>query len=422
MKKWLLGSEENAAKNSYIWNLVASGINALESVLVLMIATRCVSIEAVGIYTIAFSVANLLMCLGKYNVRTFQVTDAKGEYSFGDYLNTRIITIILMCVATVFYSGYKYVGGGYSVRKLVIILFIIFLYGTEAFEDVYLSELQRIGRLDVGAKMFALRWSLTLIAWGVSLIALKDELIAVLIAAVVDAAALCYLIYVVKELIYLSTDAQRDCNHANVRNLLKACLPLCISAMLALYLPTAGRYAIDACLTDADQAYYGFISMPIFVIDLLTMVVFQPVVKQMAEYWAEGRYGIFVKNILKFVIILVGISAVMLIGAYFLGIWGLSLLYGVDLSAFRLELMLLMLGGVAMGFVGLFVTILTIMRRQKFIMCAYGAVSLIMILSINRIVLLMGIYGAALYTMAAMAVLAVALGIGVVAGVKRPKL
>ena len=95
-------------KAGFIWNSIAGIINAAEAVIILMVVTRINGIEMAGIVTIAFSVGNLAMTVGKYGVRNFQVTDINHTFSFNDYFSSRIITVFIMFAFTIMYALCRY--------------------------------------------------------------------------------------------------------------------------------------------------------------------------------------------------------------------------------------------------------------------------------------------------------------------------
>ena len=418
MKKWLLGNPENALKDSYIWSMIASTINAAEAIIILMIATRTVGIGEAGVLTISFTVANLMMCVGKYGVRNYQVTDARNEYSFSDYFKVRLITLVAMLCGTGLYLAYAGVINHYSVDKALIVFLVAAIYGVEAYEDVFVSGLQFRGRLDIGTKMFSIRWIITLLVWSSGLLIFRSAVISTAMALLVD------LLLVVVLTRMIGTEAGKSnasVSRTHVLGIMRKCLPLCIAAFLAIYLPNAARYAIDACLTDEIQAYYGFIAMPVFVIDLVSAIIFQPLLVKMSQEWNCSKYKGFISRILKLCVVILLITVICLAGAYFLGIPVLSWMYGADLSPYKLEFMLLLVGGGALGFIGLFTSVLTIIRRQKYLMGAYVAVSLVAILSLNKIVISKGILGAAIANMVFLLGLSLILSVGTIFFISRWK-
>ena len=85
-------------KKDYIWNSIAGMINAAEAVIMSMVVTRYGLLSDAGILSLAFATGNVLMMIGKFGGRMFQVTDLKQQFSFKEYLVHRLIAVFLMFV------------------------------------------------------------------------------------------------------------------------------------------------------------------------------------------------------------------------------------------------------------------------------------------------------------------------------------
>lgn len=400
--RFLKGNEKNIVRDSFLWNTIAGGVNAAEAVVLMMVITRTNGLEAAGILSIAFAVGNLLMTIGKFGVRNFQVTDVSKEYSFTDYRVFRIVTCIAMLLISVGYIVIKYFTSGYSFEKAAVILGICLIYVVESFEDVYLGYYQEEGRLDIGSKIFTLRWVFIMVLFvGISIL-LRNLVLAVYIPLVGSVIFDMYLIRVANcnfQMPISKIDMGKMCC------LVKQCVALFLVAFLTYYVTNAPKYAIDQYLTEEMQAYYGYISMPVFVVELLNCFLYQPQMVALANDWGEFKFSAFRKKILRQSLIIVGLTIICVIGAYLLGIPVLSILYGVDLKAFRLELVILMLSGGALAFVGYSSVILTIMRKQFVLMINMIIVTVLAIWQFGRVVQGYGILGATVYYLVLMLVL-----------------
>lgn len=374
LHKLLFGNNDNIEKKSVLWNMIASIINGLEAVIILAVATRTIGVDKAGIYTISFTIANLAMCIGKYGVRNYQVTDAKDEFSFREYLYSRYISLGMMALGCFLYCGINLITHNYGIEKAEIVLLVCGLYAFEAFEDVYLAGLQHNGRLDVGAKMFSFRWLLVLLVWTIMLLITHNAIVSVFVAFIFGLFALIALVVSVRR---EASNSNHLFSFRRVWKILRECLPLCVVAVLSIYLPNAGRYLIDLKLNDEMQAYFGYIAMPIFVIDLLCFVIFQPLMVKLSELWAEKKTKDFIFLGCKMFIAVLCISVVALIAAYFIGIPVLSLLYSVNLTEYKKPFMILMIGGIYLAYTGLYSSLLTVMRKQTRLMVCYIIISII---------------------------------------------
>lgn len=387
-------------KKDYIWNTAAGLINAAEAVVMSMIVTRITGLTDAGMLTIAFAIGNLMMTVGKFGVRNYQVTDIENKFSFSVYLKTRLLTVLLMNVVVFGYLGYSSVVLQYSRDKIVIIGMVCMIYAVEAIEDVFWGYYQRRNRMDAGAKMFCFRWLGILIVFPVSLWFSRNlglTLLVCLIVSIILSGLVLYLSYgkVCGEEDRRIGQVLRNGSLREIKQLTGVVFSLFGITFLSFYVNNAPKYAIDACLAEEIQACYGFVAMPVFVIGLLNNFVYQPTLVPMAVEWESGQCKIFVRRVLKQIGVIGGISMVCMAGAYVIGIPALSWLYHTELSAYKSELMILLAAGGFLAVSGYLSVVLTIMRYQKELLWPYGLVALIAAAGLKRIVLRYGTIGAA---------------------------
>ena len=82
---------------------------------------------------------------------------------------------------------------------------------------------------------------------------------------------------------------------------------------MSFYILNAPKYAIDALLSSELQAYYGFISMPVFVIGLLNNFVFQPILTTVANCYETKNKDQFFQLIKRQIVVILIITIVALI-------------------------------------------------------------------------------------------------------------
>ena len=82
----------------YFWNTAWSFMVAGATVIMLIIVTRAAGVAAAGVFSIALAIGQQFQTLGMYEVRTYQVTDVQGRFTFGTYLAVRILTVLLITI------------------------------------------------------------------------------------------------------------------------------------------------------------------------------------------------------------------------------------------------------------------------------------------------------------------------------------
>lgn len=419
IKKFLL-DDRRIESDSFLWNMIGSIIMAFQSVIMLMILTRTLGLQEAGIFTIAYANANLFLTIGKYGMRYFQVSDVKNQFTFSEYLTSRIITSVAMLLVSFSYVGISAVQGGYTFEKMQVILWMCIFKAVDAMEDIYHGLYQKENRLDIASKAMTLRMGITIIVFGCGLVILKDLLISLIISTLLTVILL--LIFTKWTCTPFHAELLRaEINKRQIIALLKVCFPLFLGAFLSFYIGNAPKYAIDSMLNDELQACYGFISMPVFVIGLLNGFIFNPMLYQMSVLWNQRHLKRFVfKTVIQTGIVAL-ITLACLVGAYLLGIPVLSLIYNTDLSPYKMELLVLLLGGGFLGISGLLNAVITIIRGQKWMLWGYVFVAVLAYLFSDQIVGTYGMLGASVLYTVLMGILCVIFAGIFVCGIIRKK-
>lgn len=355
---------------SFIWNIIGSMVGAASSFVLLLCVTRTVGAKEGGIFSLAFSTAQILLTVGKFGVRFFQATDIKGEISFATYLKTRVwfclAMILLDCV-------YVYVTGC-DFRKAWIFILVALIKMVDAAEDVFHGQLQCKGRMDIAGILLTVRNVSTILAFALSILVFKDLLWTCGVTAFVSViGGLILNIAVTNYFIPVKLKLERQ----QIKQLIQSCMPLFIGSFLSIYIYNAPKYALDYWGTEEEVACYSIIFMPAFVINLFSEFVFKPLLTTIAKLWQEREYKKFKDLIYRLLGNIVLITIVMLIGAYAVGAKLLSIVYSVDIMQYKIELMILMVSGGLSATVYLLFNVLASVRAQNLIIMNYGIVSCI---------------------------------------------
>lgn len=377
--------------SNFIWNSIGGVLNAGQSVLILMVITRVCGLEAAGIFSIAYATGNLFLYLGNYGVRNYQVSDLNETYSFSDYVFHRMATVFLMLAISVFWSAASFLSGSYSAYKSGCVLAMCLLKSIDCLEEVFEGRYQQKGRLDRSGKLVTFRLVVSIGGMCVALIVTKNLLVSTWISvALAAAASLCCIAWYKDTAEWTRTPFQA----AKVTGLMRECFPVCASNFLSFLLINEPKYAIDAVMDETAQACYNFIAMPVFVIQLLNMFMYQPLLIRMTQSYEKRNRQQFLHY---FGLVFAGLFAITLLVlavGWIAGIPVLSLLYATDLSSYKIEFMILLVGGIFLACNGFFCAVLTLMRSQKKIPVIYFAGSIFSLVLTPRMVRFSGINGA----------------------------
>lgn len=372
--------------------MLAGLLSAGQAVILLVVVSNILGLEDAGILTIAFAIGHLLMAVGKYSVRTYQVTDINSVANFNCYFSNRLLTVGVMLFLGIGYILFSLFFRGYSITKGLVVFFVCIMYCIESFEDVFLGLYQKNGFLDVAGKIYFFRLSLTLLIISLIVIIGHNLLVAIFIGTLFTLFLSIFFVFVTFDSspIKLTMDKY-------TKKILYDCFPLFLVGFLSFYVTNSPKYAIDGNMSEEIQACFGFISMPVFFIELLSSFIYQPKLVQMSQDWENGQIHIFKKTIFNQIIITIGICIVCIVGAYFWGLPILSTIFHADLSGYLLPFIVLLVGGGELAVVMYMCVVLTILRLQKLTMYIYGLIAIITVMFSTIIVNKYGINGIALF-------------------------
>ena len=127
----------------FIFNSLGIGVWGVVFLLLTIVITQLVGADQAGIFSLAFVTGTLLMIIGNYGVRTYQVSDIDEDHSFADYQINRIITCILMVAAGYVYCCIR----GYESDMFVISMGVYLYRMVDALADVYEGRLQQVDKM-----------------------------------------------------------------------------------------------------------------------------------------------------------------------------------------------------------------------------------------------------------------------------------
>jgi len=332
--------------------------------LLLLVVTRFGGLDAAGRFSIYYITTTMLASVGSYSMRNYQVSDAKQVYPFATYLGSRWATSMLMMVMCLGYAAIWQP----NPEGIAVVLLLGVYRATDALEDVYHGEVQRLGRLDAASIAHAARIVLSFVAFTVAYVVTVDLAVA---AGALAASSIVLFVVTMPAFtsVYPTLTAKPLANH--VGKLLAVCLPIMAAAVLYNFIANLPRYAIEASMSADMQGIFNILFMPVFVVDMLSTVIFNPVVADMGRYWQDGD----IPSLRKIVVRQVGVIALLSVGCalvgYLIGCPVLGFIYGADLSEWSgLLALLLLLGGVS-ALASFAVVLLTVMRCQGFILAGY---------------------------------------------------
>lgn len=390
-------NKEKNIKKAFLWNMIGSTCYSGSSFLYLLVVTRICGARLAGFFSLSYATAQLLLQVGRYGVRTYQATDLNRKYSFSEYKLSRLITCSLMMLFGIIYSSCSLSG-----EYIIISIFIIMMKMIDAVEDVFHGNLQQNHHVEQMGKALAIRNIYSAVFFTGILLVTKN-LYLTCVTTAVTSLILCLWVnscfarkYGLTAEDIAGQPVSMSCKLHHVLELLKTCTPMFIGTFLSLLLYNVPKYAMANVMTDEYQTYYSILFMPSFVITLMCEFVFKPTITTIAELWWENNLKKFVMYVLRIIAIILVCCAGIVAGGHLLGRTLLEIIYGVDLSPYKLQFIVLLAGGGIGAEVYMIYNILIAIRWGKCMLPVYSIAAVITIAAARAMVNQWGIMGAAL--------------------------
>lgn len=386
--KYIIKSDVSNTKDDYFWHAMGSGIFALSTLVMTIVVSRIVGEQIGGMFSIGLSLAQIFMTIVNYEVRIYQVTDVKNEFSFGQYFSFRVLMCVLAFGLAVGYALWN----DYSTLKLQVVLLMCVYKILEGFADVFEGEFQKNNRMDIAGKSLFFR-TFFAVSTLIVVLAFSRNIVVALIAMIL-VEIMCLILF---DLMPINSFS-KPCivlDWKSIIKLLITCGPLALSAFINTYIINSSKLAIDNTMSDEYQLYYSAVFMPNMVINLFSGIIFKPMQTTMAIAYNKKEYKRFSGVIFKIIGIIVGFTMLCMAGAYILGIPVLSFLYGVDLTHYKDVLLMLLLAGGINAINIILYYVLTIMRKQNVTAFIYLIVAGASLLFVEKFTRAGGLLGAA---------------------------
>lgn len=356
-------------KSGFIWNMIGSVIYAIFSAIILAFCTRLNGIEIAGIFSIVYATSCIMNSIGDFGIRIYQVTDTKKNFTFSDYFSARIISVAIMIASSLIIAVFS----GYTSTKFAIYIILIIYRIIDNISETFQAEFQINDRLDLGGKSMVYRNIISILIFIIINLISKNIILSCIGMTLGN--LFIFLIFDVRVFKKINKD-KIEINYHKAKNIVKECFPIGLATVLNVYVINAVKYAIDNTQDYTMQTYFNIIYMPTFAINLISIFLIKPFLKIFGEYWNNREYKKLYITINKIVAMLIVATIIIELICFFIAIPILNIFYGVEISEFKLDLMILVVSGLLYAICNLFFNILGTMRKQKYISYIYIIISI----------------------------------------------
>lgn len=344
-------------KKTYLWTVLAGLLYAGSSFLMSMAVSNILGAHQAGVFTIAMTIGNQLVTIGYYNMRTFQVSDVTEKYGFDDYAGFRAVTVTVMTAVGILWVFF----GGYEKEKAAAVCLMTFFKICESVSDLLEGRYQQKGRYDVSCRGVFIKTLLYLLCFVLTLAVTGELIISLAAMGLIYGVS----ILVIDGVLIKSFGGMRiRFSFSVIRSLTINCMPLFINSFFMTYIVNASKYSMERYYSDDYLGIFNALYMMAFVVNLFSSFVLKPLIMPLSVKFSKRDFKGFTKVMKRQALIIAGITAVCILGAYILGIPVLTWLFGIDLSGHRSALCVILAGGAFTAIYQLLQYGIVIMRHQ----------------------------------------------------------
>ncbi len=310
-------------KKNILWNTAGNLFYGICTWVITILVVHLADYSEAGYLALAIAMTNTYEQIAWFNMRNYQVTDAKERFSDSQYVSSRVITCVIafaMLVIAAFTGSTFY-------QALCIIAYMPIRIA-ESISDVCHGINQKKERYDYIGKSFLLRGVGMVGVFSVGLIVLKKLAIVLILTAAYQ--LLISLFYDCRKTFQL-TEIKLKIFDKDLLNLYRDCLPLVIFAFFLSAQNNHVKSTIQALCGNDILGIYSSIASPTIAVQMIAAAMFAPFLPGLSVNLAQKEYDKFNKKLLKIYGAFVGMAVVVLAGAMLLGRWGLALLYPDDI-------------------------------------------------------------------------------------------
>lgn len=313
--------EKNKVKRSIIYNSIGTFTYLFCQWLITFIVVWLAGYKEAGILSLAMTVANTFSVIATFNMRNFQSSDLKSEYSEKTYLVSRMFTSLIALIALLIYS----IINKFSTFQFFCIIIYMLYKLSESFVDILHGSLQKKWKFDIIGISYFIRGIITLFVFSLTLFLTKNLLISLIIMTIGI-----YIFILIFDLRKYKHEFKElgNTRKSYIVSLLLKCLPLVIYGLLFNYTSMFVKINAEQIYGETMFGFYSTISTPALVIQVAASFIFTPLLSLFAELYNDQKYNEFNKKMWKVILLIVLLGMIGLIGAHFLTDIVFELIFG----------------------------------------------------------------------------------------------
>lgn len=333
---------KKSIQQNMIFNTIGSLIYYVCQWLMTILIVRLSGYEDAGMLSVAISVTAAPAIVGLFNVRNFQVSDLKGQYSNCIYIRSRVYTNLLSFIVCIIMVCL----GGYNIKKSVVILSFMLFKVAEGFADVYYGIEQKKERMDYAGISLIIRGVGTIVLFAIVIWSTHSLLLSILVISIFSILVIFFYDCRIVKMWNVAEEEKKDylekqeckqldySENKKVLQLLMACLPLAVVAFLNNLSLNIPKIYLEQYHGSEVMGIYSSVASPTMVVYLAANTIFAPLIPVLTKEFQDRNKKKFFDILKRFGMLMIGLSIICLLGSRLLAHWGLVLLFGKSIEPY----------------------------------------------------------------------------------------
>lgn len=292
-------------KDNVVWNTLGTvfyqGCLWLITVLVVRL---CNDYSNSGSLAFAMSIGNITFTLGTYNMRAYQVSDTENQYSAGNYVALRLITMGISAICCGLYA----VAISPSTTTMLVSLAYVLFKLDETFTNVFYTIDQKHMRLDIAGKSLFMRGASCVATFSL-VMALAQNLV-LSITAMYLCCLLITFLFDLRATKTIEPDYSPQIKAGQARSILSECLPSVAALIISTFVVSAARQYYGVVYGEANLGIYASVATPCVIIQVLAQNIYMPILGPIAKSFNSGQYKTSCRAFFKLLSGILGIGLV----------------------------------------------------------------------------------------------------------------
>lgn len=322
-------------RRNFSWTMLGNVYYAGCQWAILAMLAKFGNTEMVGEFALAMAIAGPAIVFANLKLRAVQASDAKNEYSFGEYLGLRLVTtpLALFAIALIVAMSYRSDVG-------TVILLVGLAKAFETISDIIFGLFQQREHMKQIAISQVLKGTISLVVFG--FLILSTESLALSVAGLATSWAFVLFVYdlplaigtIEESSVSLSKGLTRNIrklspswNAKRLRQLLWRTLPLGVTVLIGSLSANIPRYFIAGEKGTSQLGLFAGMSYILVAGSLVVNALGQSATPRLANYYATSNYDAFKSLLNKLILLGTILGAIGFLAAVIAGKQILTLIY-----------------------------------------------------------------------------------------------